>query len=331
MNFVNNTIKKTNAEVENLKKLRMIAYIILIIVIIILSFAIFVNASKDNSLVQKDKTFSKVQYMETKFIDLFNSMNNIQNDNYNIKTARLTEKEKSDSSESNPSSSNQGSGEQNSGGDGGSGQNGQGGQQGSSSSGDSGTSNSQNDYKKFELKSNGVLTSPQNINWDYVKNQVEVMYESIPTFTIDLYQYNINKDDILSFNSEYDKLIIAAKSENKQDMLNQLSKLYDYISGFTQTITDNIIEKNKIQTKSNVLKAYAKLDANDWNSMSNDIKNAISVYSTLLTDTSVDSSKQYNINKAYISLNELNNAVTTKDSSVFFIKYKNLLEEINNI
>jgi len=329
--FVNNIIKKIDVEVEILKKLRMIAYMVLIIVIAILSFTIYVNASKDNSTTQKDKTFSEIQYMEAKLVDLFNCIYNIQAENYKIEVSELTEKEKSSSSESSSSGEQGGEGQKSGQSGGENGQSSQGGGQESSSNGGSGTSNSQSDYKKFDLKSNGVLTGDQNINWDYIKNQVEVMYESIPTFTIDLYQYNINKDDILSFNSEYDKLIIAAKGENKQDMLNQLSKLYEYISGFAQNVTDNTIEKNKIQTKSNVLRAYSKLDTNDWNSMSNDIKNAVSIYSSLLTDTSVDSSKQYNVNKIYISLNELNNAVTTKDASIFLIKYKNLLEEINNI
>ena len=40
---------------------------------------------------------------------------------------------------------------------------------------------------------------------------------------------------------------------------------------------------------------------------------------------------QYNINKVYVMINELQNAVTLKDKEVFLIKYKNLLEELQNI
>ena len=65
--------------------------------------------------------------------------------------------------------------------------------------------------------------------------------------------------------------------------------------------------------------------------MSNDVNNAINTYSQLLTNTNIDSTKQYSINKVYVMLNELQNAVSIKDKSVFLVKYKNLVEEISNI
>ena len=40
---------------------------------------------------------------------------------------------------------------------------------------------------------------------------------------------------------------------------------------------------------------------------------------------------KYNINKSYIIINEMQNAVTLKDRNIFLIKYKNLLEELQNI
>lgn len=45
----------------------------------------------------------------------------------------------------------------------------------------------------------------------------------------------------------------------------------------------------------------------------------------------MDSRKQYNISKGYVMLNELKSATVLQDSAVFLIKYKNLLEEMNNI
>ena len=48
-------------------------------------------------------------------------------------------------------------------------------------------------------------------------------------------------------------------------------------------------------------------------------------------NTNTDSNKQYVINKIYIMLNELQNAVNMQDESIFLIKYKNILEEMNNL
>ena len=57
----------------------------------------------------------------------------------------------------------------------------------------------------------------------------------------------------------------------------------------------------------------------------------LNAYAKLLTNTNVEARKQYSISKAYIMMNELQNAVNLQDISVYLIKYKNLLEEMNNI
>lgn len=199
------------------------------------------------------------------------------------------------------------------------------GQQSSDKSLNSG--NVTNQTSEFTLKSGGVLTSKENINWDIVKSEIENLYLSIPTITIDLYNQNVNQDEILAFNKEFDNLTIVAKDEKKVETLTQLSKIYDYLPKFMQD--EDELEKILVETKSNIFKAYSKLDNQNWTEISSDVKNAIDVYSRLLTNPNIDNNKQYSISKAYIMLNELQNAVNIKDTSVFLIKYKNLLEEIN--
>ena len=86
-----------------------------------------------------------------------------------------------------------------------------------------------------------------------------------------------------------------------------------------------------IQTKAQILKAYAKLDDKDWSGIRNDVQNAIDIFNQLMTSTQIDTSKQYSVNKVYIMVNELQNAVNMQDESVFLIKYKNLMEELTNM
>ena len=111
----------------------------------------------------------------------------------------------------------------------------------------------------------------------------------------------------------------------------QLTKLYENLPKFLRATGQDELYITLVETKNNILKAYSKLDGQNWQEISNDVKSGIDSYSRLLTSTEVDSSKQYNVSKTYIMLNELQKAVTIQDSSVFLIKYKNLIEEINNI
>ena len=94
---------------------------------------------------------------------------------------------------------------------------------------------------------------------------------------------------------------------------------------------EDTVYKIVLNTKLNVFKGYAKLDSGDWVGINTNMEDAINVYATLLTNTQMDTNKQTSINKGYVMLNELKNAVDIQNSSVFLIKYKNLLEEINNL
>ena len=63
------------------------------------------------------------------------------------------------------------------------------------------------------------MTNAGDINWDIVKSGVENLYLSIPTMTMDLYNQNINQQDILAFNKDYDNLATATKDEKKVETL----------------------------------------------------------------------------------------------------------------
>ena len=301
-----------------MKKFKKIAYIFLIIIIIVLSFMLYTNVSKGKDGEQSEKKISEIEFMENKLIALLNQMNNIETKNYNISVTEISKQKSSSNSEDSKSNSSSNS-------DSGSNSN----QEDSSNS--TGSSKETENGKKFELKPAGVLTNTDEINWDNIKSEIETLYSSVPAITLDLYQLNISQEDVLGFNKELDKLTVVASEEKKEETLSELSKLYEYTSKFMQNASDDEVQKTVIDTKSNIIKAYSKLDSKKWNEISKDTKQAIDTYSKLLTNTNIDSSKQYNLSKVYIMMNELQNAVEVQNESVFLIKYKNLVEEINNL
>ena len=301
-----------------MKKFKTMAYIVIIAIIIIFAISIYVNASKNNEDDQKSKTLSELEYIETKFVELFNKMNNIEVRNYKITVGELSKETTESSSKSEEGSASGGSSK--------------GGESGASSSNkETGTEDDGQDKEKYELTSNGILISPRDVKWDEIKWEVENLYSSISTMTLDLYKMQINQDDILGFNKEIDNLTTKIAENNKQQTLDELVKGYEYIQKFFQSVSDSEITKLLIETKLNIFKAYSKLDQKNWQDIGNNVKNAIDIYSKLLTNTKIEQMKQYGINKGYIMLNELQNSVTIQDEQVFLIKYKNLLEEINNI
>lgn len=304
-----------------MKKYKKIAYVLLIIIIAVLSVTVYANASKEDKESQKEKNFSEVEFLETNLLNLFNEMNNIETRNYNISASEIStqaenQKNSGNSEENTKDSGSQGESNEN--------------KTNSSSSASSSDTQSKTS-KKFDLVEKGILTNSEDVNWKDVKNEIEILYSSIPTITLDLYQSNTNQQDILNFNKEFDNLTMVIKEEKKEETLAELSKLYDYIPKFMENSTDDQLQKTVTETKANILKAYSKLDSQNWEEISNDVKKAIDIYSKLLTDTNIDSNKQYTISKVYIMLNELQNAVQLQDESIFLIKYKNIIEEMNTL
>ena len=300
------------------KKFKIISYIILSIVLVVLALTAYTSASQNDENSEKEKATSEIRYLDTKLVDLFNNMNNIQTRNYQIYTSKIEESRSAENSgggssgEDSNSSSNTDSGSNSD----------------SNSDSDSRTENTDENY---EMQPSGILTTNRDIDWNSCKNESELIYTSISTITLDLYRLNVSQEDILNFNKDLDNLTVSLEEENKQLALDSLVKIYEYIPKFAQTIIDDTLYKTVLETKLNVFKGYAKLDGGDWEQINSNMIDAINVYATLLTNTEIDSTKQTSVNKGYVMLNELKNAIDTKNISVFLIKYKNLLEEINNL
>lgn len=311
-------LKKTKHGGIFLKKFKIISYIILLIVLVVLALTVYTSATQNNEQDEKEKVTSEIRYLDTKLVDLFNHMNNIETRNYQIYTTKIEESRSSENSGGGSSGGNSAS-------------NTSSGSDSTSTESNSNQSQTENTNKNYEMQASGILTTNRDIDWTSCKNEAELMYTSISTITLDLYRLNVSQEDILNFNKDIDSLTVSLEEENKQLTLDNLVKIYEYIPKFAQSVVDDTLYKTVLETKLNVFRTYAKLDSGDWTGINTNMVDAINVYATLLTNTEIDASKQTSINKGYVMLNELKNAVDIQNSSVFLIKYKNLLEEINNL
>ena len=304
-----------------MKIFKKISYIILIVIVVVLSFMVYSSIAKSSEINIEDKTFSELQYFESKLTYMFNSLNNIEFENYKISVEDISEKTKkssqsssgteSSSKDSSDSKESESSGDE------------------SSSSNSSNNQESSDKTKKYSLDIKGVLNNDRKINWDYIKNEAELLNNSISTLVLDLYEISLNNIDILNFDKEYDNLLIAIKMENKEEILKELNLLYSYIPKFLKNCNKDEQYEIIINTKLNIFNAYGILDSEDWNNMSKSIQLANENFSKLLTNINLENKNQYFVNKCYITLNNLQNAINKKDKELFLIKYKNLLEDLN--
>lgn len=297
-----------------MKKFYFLIYIVFIILVFISGFYLYSVKSKKSSQNEiSEKVLSEISFLEKKFVDMFNDLNNITFENYSIKITEIDQKEseKNDEKSSSDKSRNEDK----------------------NKSEESEKINENEKNSKYEMVRSGILTDEKkNIDWSKIKNDVEDIYKLLYPLTLDLYKTDVNYQDIINFNNEYDNLTVLVKEENKQAVLDELSVLYDYIPGFVDKCTEDEKEKSIIKIKNYVLKAYSVLDKDEWKNISDNINDATNETAKLLTDVNnQENINQYSLNRMYIILNEMQNSVELKDKQVFLIKYKNILEDLINM
>ena len=293
-----------------MKNLKTVLIVLFAIIILILIFFLVKNIKNNNNSSQNNKMISEIDFMDSKLTSLLNSINNITLENYKITVTR-TNTDSNQSSNQSEQRNNEGNTE--------------------SSGNEKGlnqntSSNSRNTVlEKYSLETEGILTNKTDINWNEIKNEVETLYTIIPTITLDLYNMNINQEDILNFNEELDDLTIAVKNEDKENSLIKLANLYRYLPAYANSLSNDSNYISVLETKSNIFNAYVFVDLDNWDEASNYTNKAIESFSRALNN--IHEKNTYDTNKTYIILNEIQNAVNIKDKDVFLIKYKNFIEE----
>lgn len=201
----------------------------------------------------------------------------------------------------------------------------------SSSSGESTTSSGdakKNDYQ-FQMVENSILVGNTEPNWEDLIYDIEQIYSNWSIVTLDLYKQNINNQKILSFNVDLDNAAKAIKDKNKEQTLILLAKLYSYIPTYFEDFSDDQMQTNLYKVKSNLFNAYSIIEQNNPNEVKKYLQSAEEAMVAMMNN--IQNQKTYNLNKAYILLKDLQTTVDKNDTSIFYLKYKNLSEELNSL
>lgn len=305
----------------NIKKLIKIILVIIILIILALIILYFIKSGKykktDEIEQLKSKVSQEVYFLDDYLISIANSLNNINLENYTLKSETiLSQSDKNSSSSSGEEKESQGNSNI----------------QNKSSEGESGSENKNNNKvqenaKDYELKPSDILINERTADWESVKIAVERLYPTWSTISIDLYKLNVDNKIIQEFSQNLDLLTVSIQEEDKTTTLTGISKLHDYLSTFGGYSFSNNLENSILRTKSNILKAYSIIESEEWDNIKNYLMQAENEYVKVMGST--NQKNEYNINKTYLELKEFQTSVDTKNKDVLYIKYKNLLDELN--
>ena len=208
---------------------------------------------------------------------------------------------------------------------------GSGGESSGSNSGQSGSDSEQ--IQTYTLKSNSImLKDKNNINWEELENQAEKLYTSWTTITLDLNSANVTGNNILEYNSNLDNLLTSIKNQDKTNSAICLANLYSLIPRYMEE-TSSEEDKIKLEKiKANVVSAYSIVENSDWDKITKFLAQAETDLTSLISSSSsAKDTKQAELNKAYVLLKELIKSSNEKNLDLFYLKYINLINELENI
>lgn len=283
--------------------------VVIALVIIFTSVIVFSNTGDDKT---REKVKEEISYIEIKLLGMINSLNNIP---FSSDVLLQQNSIKGQSSQNNEQSDNSQSGGSNS----------------STSSNEVGENKKSEDFTKYSIQNQNILINDdKKIDWDYIKNSVEELHTTWTTIMIDLHSLNVKNDDILNFSNNLDALVLNIEKEDKRTTLNSLASLYSIIPIYASQFLDNSDEINIDYTKSYIINSYVLLEDDKWDDMQKEIEKAQEYFGLIINSMNENRTQSF-VNKTYILLNEITNAIKLKDKKLYYLKYKNLMENALSI
>ena len=299
-----------------MKSKNWLIYIIIVtIMIAIIASIIMIVRSNLNGNIQKlsSKIDDELEYLDKTTLAMINQLNNLKTtDEIQIKRTSVGETSQNIMSNSNQEESASSS---------------------SKSTEDSKSNNENQNIEKYYIEDNSVLLRDTNtVDWNDLENQAENLYDSWVTITLDLNTMNVSSDDILSYNTNLDNLMISIKDKNKVNSAICLANLYSLVPKYMSETSE---DQPKIQIgyiKSDILSAYSLLDTEKWNDITNLLGSAESKLTEFMNGGyNLSSMRQAKVNKAYVLLKELIKSSNEKNKDLFYLKYISLIQELEDI
>lgn len=179
-----------------------------------------------------------------------------------------------------------------------------------------------NKYAKGEY----YLTD-SNINWNNVSKEVKEIDVSTDTIIQDLSELNVSNEDILALRNEINALIISAGNKDEYNLLQKVNHLYLLLPNYLEKYSD---DKNKIEEmklKGLILTSFVQANFLEWENAKNTIISAETKYNEMMKNVDYMREHSKSLNKIYVLLEELKNAIELQETELAKVKYIDFIEK----
>lgn len=184
-----------------------------------------------------------------------------------------------------------------------------------------GVFNITNKYAKGEY-----IKDDNSLDWNAILDDEKNINNILETIILDLSELDIKNDEILKLSNTINNLLIVTAAEKESEMLTELNNLYALIPGYLEKV-NNKNEKQDKELKSMVLASYSLANSENWEEAKITIQSAIDKYNQMMNDVDYMQENSYKLNKTYILLGEVKNAIDTENINLVNLKFVNFIEK----
>lgn len=168
----------------------------------------------------------------------------------------------------------------------------------------------------------------ESLNWDLIEENVIDLNGVLDTVILDMSEVEISNEDIIVFKDGVNRLSIAVSNKDINSVLEEYRILYSVLPSYAEKSFDNKNEVKQLELKSQVISSYVYSNLLNWELASSTINSAETKYKEMMDDVDYMKEYSYNLNKVFVLLSELKNAINLQELELTELKYVNFIEKI---
>lgn len=173
----------------------------------------------------------------------------------------------------------------------------------------------------------GEYIKDDTIEWNKIFDDEERINNVLETIVLDLTEIDVSNDEILKFSNEINNLLAATTAESEDELLARLNNLYALIPNYMKKVGASKSTIQDKELKSIILASYSLANAENWSEAKVMIQSAVDKYNTMMDDIEYMQENAYKLNKTYILLGEVKNAIDSENMKIVNLKFVNFIEK----
>ena len=168
----------------------------------------------------------------------------------------------------------------------------------------------------------------EDLNWDLIEENAIDLNGILDTIILDMTEVEISNETIIELKNRVNNLSIAISNKDIDATLEEYRLLYLLLPIYAEKIYSNKNELEILRLKSLAVSSYVLANRSEWDEAKKTILETENKYKTMMDNVDYIKEYSYNLNKVFVLIGELRNAIELEELELTNIKYVNFIEKV---